>query len=35
MSIKNINIKNRTRYFFNNFIRIKNFDVNNIKIDEK
>ena len=35
MSIKNINRKNRTHYFFNDFIRIKYFDVNNIKKDEK
>ena len=34
MSIKDISIKNRTYYFFND-IRIWDFDVNNIKIDEK
>ena len=33
--IKNIDIKNRTYYFFNDIINIKNFDPNNIKIDEK
>ena len=32
--VKNINIKNRTYYFFNDIISIENFDVN-IKIDEK
>ena len=33
--VKDINIKNRTYYFFNDIIYIKNFDPNNIKIDEK
>ena len=33
--IKDINIKNRTYYFFNYIINIKNFDPHNIKIDEK
>ena len=33
--IKYINIKNRTYYFFNDIIDIENFDLNNIKIDEK
>ena len=33
--VKNINIKNRTYYFFNYIIDIKNFDPNNIKIDDK
>ena len=28
-------MKNRTYYFFNNIINIKNFDPNNIKIDDK
>ena len=32
---KDIDIKNRTYYFLNNIINIKNFDPNNIKIDEK
>ena len=35
MSVKDINIKNRTYYFFNDIIYIENFDPNNIKIDEK
>ena len=30
-----IDIKNRTNYFFNEIINIKNFDRNDIKIDEK
>ena len=33
--VKDIDIKNRTYYFFNDIINIKNFDSNNIKIDEK
>ena len=33
--IKDIDIKNRTYYFFNDLINIKSFDPNNIKIDEK
>ena len=33
--IKDIDIKKHTYYFFNNIINIKNFDPNNIKIDEK
>ena len=33
MSIKDINIKNRTYYFLNDIIRKENFDVSNIKID--
>ena len=32
---KDIDIKNRTHYLFNDIINIKNFDPNNIKIDEK
>ena len=32
---KDISIKNDTYYFFNDIINIKNFDPNNIKIDEK
>ena len=35
MSVKDTNIKNRTYYFFNDIIYIKNFDANNIRIDEK
>ena len=33
--VKDIEIKNRTYYFFNDIIKIENFDPNNIKIDEK
>ena len=33
--VKNIDIKNRTYYFFDDIINIKNFDQNNIKLDEK
>ena len=33
--MKDIDIKNRTYYLFNDIINIKNFDPNNIKIDEK
>ena len=33
--VTDINIKRRTYYFFNDIISIENFDVNNIKIDEK
>ena len=33
--VKDIDIKNCAYYFFNDIINIKNFDPNNIKIDEK
>ena len=33
--IKDIVIKNHTYYTFDDIINIKNFDPNNIKIDEK
>ena len=33
--VKDINIKNQAYYFFDDIINIKNFDSNNIKIDEK
>ena len=33
--IKDIDIKNRTYYFFDDIINIKSFDPNNIKKDEK
>ena len=32
---KDVNIKNRIHYFFNDMINIENFDPNNIKIEEK
>ena len=34
-NIKQINIKNRTYYFFNDMINIKNLDPSLIKIDKK
>ena len=33
--VKDINIKKQTYYFFNDIINIENFDLNDIKIDEK
>ena len=33
--IKDIGIKNRTYYFFDDIIKTKIFDPNNINIDEK
>ena len=33
--VKDIDIKNRTYYFFNDIINIENLDLNNIKIDGK
>ena len=35
MSVKDINIKNNTHYFFNDIINIKDYDPNVILIDEK
>ena len=35
MSVKDINIKNQTYFFFYDIIYIENFDPKNIKIDEK
>ena len=32
---KDISIKNHTYYFFDDIINIKNFNPNNVKIDEK
>ena len=34
-SIKEINIKNRTYYFYNDIIHIKTFDSKNLKLDKK
>ena len=34
-SIKQVNIKNRTSFFFNDMITIKNFDSSLLKIDKK
>ena len=33
--VRDIDIKTLAYYFFNDIINIKNFDPNNIKIDEK
>ena len=33
--VKQINIKNRTYYFYNDIINLKNFKSNLIKIDKK
>ena len=33
--VKQIEIKNRTYYFYNNMINLKNFDPNLLKIDKK
>ena len=33
--VKDIDIKNRTYFFFKDIINIKDFDSSNIKIDEK
>ena len=33
--VKDISIKNYTYYFLDDIINIKNFDSNNIKVDEK
>ena len=35
IGIKDISIKNRTYYFFNDRIYLKTFDLNNIRTDEK
>ena len=34
-SIKKINIKNRTYYFFNDMINMNNFNSNLLKLDKK
>ena len=34
-NVKEINIKNRTYYFFDDMINIKDFDPNLLKIDKK
>ena len=34
MSVKDINTKNHTYYFFDDIINIKDFDTNNIKTDK-
>ena len=34
-NVKEINIKNRKHYFFDDMINIENFDSNLLKIDKK
>ena len=34
-NVKEINIKNRTYYFFDDMIHVKTFDSNVLKIDKK
>ena len=33
--VKQVNIKNRTYYFYNNIIDLKNFDARLLRIDKK
>ena len=33
--VKDISIKNRSYYFFNNMIALKDFDEANLKVDKK
>ena len=35
MTTKQIDIKHRTYYFYNDLINIKNFDPNKLKLDKK
>ena len=35
MAIRQLNIKGRTYYFYNDLINIKNFNSNNLKLDKK
>ena len=35
MNVKDINIKNRTYYLFDDIMNIRDFDPNSIKTDEK
>ena len=35
MAIRQPNIKNRTYYFYNDLINIKNFNINKLKLDKK
>ena len=35
MAIRQLNIKRRTYYFYNDLINIKNFNINNLKLDKK
>ena len=33
--LKKVNIKNRTSYYFNDIVKLEEFDLNSILIDEK
>ena len=35
MAVKELNIKNRTYYFYNDLINALNFEPNNLKLDKK
>ena len=35
MVIRQLNIKRKTYYFYNDLINIKNFNINNLKLDKK
>ena len=35
MAIRQLNIENKTYYFYNDLINIKNFNSNNLKLDKK
>ena len=35
MTTKQLDIKNKTYYFYNDLINLSNFSINNLKIDKK
>ena len=35
MAIRQLNIKGRTYFFYDDLIYIKNFNINNLKLDKK
>ena len=35
MTTKQLNIKNRSSYFYNGLINVLNFEANNLKLDKK
>ena len=35
MAVRQLNIKGRPYYFYNDLINIKNFNINNLKLDKK
>ena len=35
MGIRQLNITGKTYYFYNDLINIKNFNINNLKLDKK